>query len=304
MLRLGPFRVGPGRTGRRISGRYDLDGRVATVTTGPDSTAFGSGSWMFGYDSLNRLSTAALPPGRRVWLCLRRQRQPQAGNARRRGHQLHVLRCDQSSAGDDRRARPILHLRRGRQYRDQWRPCVHLRWPRSIVAGEQRLQLRDQRSRSAGEQERAGGNRVLRVRRAGAPHRRVRRVRRRTAGDRLPRGYAGRERAYFGVRRRRHLSDLQRSPQHAAAHHRRGQSNGVGVADSTRSARARRTRTRAGSGRSRSTCGSPASTTTPRPGCITTTSAITIRGSGGMWRVIRLDCAADLPPTPMSMPIR
>ena len=42
---------------------YDLDGRVATVTTGPDSTAFGSGSWMFGYDSLNRLSTAALPPG-------------------------------------------------------------------------------------------------------------------------------------------------------------------------------------------------------------------------------------------------
>ncbi len=42
--------------------------------------------------------------------------------------------------------------------------------------------------------------------------------------------HAGGERASVGVRRRRHLSDLQRSPQHAAAHHRCGESNGMGVA--------------------------------------------------------------------------
>ncbi len=150
---------------------YDLDGRVATVTTGPDSTAFGSGSWMFGYDSLNRLSTAALPPGDAFGYAYdgngNRKQETRAGAATNYTYFAATNRLQ----AIDRRARPILYLRRGRQYRDQWRPCVHLRWPRSIVAGEQRLQLRDQWSRSAGEQERAGGNRVLRVRRAGAPHR-------------------------------------------------------------------------------------------------------------------------------------
>ena len=33
------------------------------MTTGPDTAAFGSGSWLFGYDSLNRLTTATLPQG-------------------------------------------------------------------------------------------------------------------------------------------------------------------------------------------------------------------------------------------------
>ncbi len=42
---------------------FDADGRVATVTTGPDTTAFGNARWTFGYDSLNRLTTATLPQG-------------------------------------------------------------------------------------------------------------------------------------------------------------------------------------------------------------------------------------------------
>jgi RHS repeat-associated protein len=42
---------------------YDLDGRVATLTVGPDSTAFANGNWTFGYDSLDRLASAALPAG-------------------------------------------------------------------------------------------------------------------------------------------------------------------------------------------------------------------------------------------------
>src|SRR5207249_821869 len=42
---------------------YDVDGRVETVTTGPDTATFGSGSWQFGYDSLNRLTSATLPLG-------------------------------------------------------------------------------------------------------------------------------------------------------------------------------------------------------------------------------------------------
>ena len=42
---------------------FDSDGRVATVTTGPDTAAFGSESWQFGYDSLNRLAAATLPLG-------------------------------------------------------------------------------------------------------------------------------------------------------------------------------------------------------------------------------------------------
>ena len=42
---------------------FDLDGRIASLTSGPDTAAYGSESWTFGYDSLNRLTTAALPVG-------------------------------------------------------------------------------------------------------------------------------------------------------------------------------------------------------------------------------------------------
>ena len=42
---------------------FDLDGRIASLTLGPDTAAYGSESWSFGYDSLNRLTTAALPQG-------------------------------------------------------------------------------------------------------------------------------------------------------------------------------------------------------------------------------------------------
>ena len=42
---------------------FDADGRVATVTTGPDTSALDNGRWTFGYDLLNRLTSAALPQG-------------------------------------------------------------------------------------------------------------------------------------------------------------------------------------------------------------------------------------------------
>ncbi len=41
----------------------DLDGRIASLTLGPDTAAYGNESWSFGYDSLNRLTMAALPQG-------------------------------------------------------------------------------------------------------------------------------------------------------------------------------------------------------------------------------------------------
>ena len=45
---------------------FDLDGRVASLTLGPDTTAHGNETWSFGYDSLNRLTTAALPQGETI----------------------------------------------------------------------------------------------------------------------------------------------------------------------------------------------------------------------------------------------
>ena len=42
---------------------YDTDGRLATLTLGPDAAAYGNESWTFGYDGLNRLGAAALPQG-------------------------------------------------------------------------------------------------------------------------------------------------------------------------------------------------------------------------------------------------
>ena len=56
-------RAGPGRTARSISAPTIADGRVATVTTGPDTATFGGGGWTFGYDSLDRLTGATLPQG-------------------------------------------------------------------------------------------------------------------------------------------------------------------------------------------------------------------------------------------------
>ena len=48
----------------QIYGRtYDLDGRMTTLTTGPDSTAFGNGNWAFSYDAVDRVATATLPTG-------------------------------------------------------------------------------------------------------------------------------------------------------------------------------------------------------------------------------------------------
>jgi YD repeat-containing protein len=42
---------------------HDADGRIATVTSGPDTSAYGSETWTFGYDALNRLTSATLPQG-------------------------------------------------------------------------------------------------------------------------------------------------------------------------------------------------------------------------------------------------
>ena len=50
-------------SGKVYQRNYDPDGRVATVTTGPDTATFGSGGWNFGYDSLDRLTSATLPQG-------------------------------------------------------------------------------------------------------------------------------------------------------------------------------------------------------------------------------------------------
>lgn len=51
---------GNGQTYRRD---YDADGRIATVTSGPNTAAYGSETWTFGYDVLNRLTAAVLPQG-------------------------------------------------------------------------------------------------------------------------------------------------------------------------------------------------------------------------------------------------
>jgi RHS repeat-associated protein len=49
--------------GQQYRRAADLDGRIVSLTLGPDTAAFGSESWSFGYDSLNRLTTAVLPQG-------------------------------------------------------------------------------------------------------------------------------------------------------------------------------------------------------------------------------------------------
>ncbi len=99
---------------------YDLDGRVATVTTGPDSTAFGSGSWMFGYDSLNRLTTATLPPGDAFAYAYdgngNRKQETRAGAATNYAYFAASNRLQASTGA----ASTSLHLRRGGQSRDQW----------------------------------------------------------------------------------------------------------------------------------------------------------------------------------------
>jgi RHS repeat-associated protein len=59
----GPVESWTWANGQAYRRTYDLDGRIATLTTGPDSTAFGSGSWSFGYDTLDRLAAATLPAG-------------------------------------------------------------------------------------------------------------------------------------------------------------------------------------------------------------------------------------------------
>jgi RHS repeat-associated protein len=59
----GPVQGWTWANGQAYRRTFDADGRVATVTTGPDTAAFGGGSWQFGYDSLNRLMNATLPPG-------------------------------------------------------------------------------------------------------------------------------------------------------------------------------------------------------------------------------------------------
>jgi RHS repeat-associated protein len=59
----GPVQAWTWANGQVYRRTYDLDGRVATLTTGPDSTAFGNGNWTFGYDPLDRLAAATLPAG-------------------------------------------------------------------------------------------------------------------------------------------------------------------------------------------------------------------------------------------------
>ena len=49
--------------GQKYQRSYDLDGRIATLTTGPDTATFAKGDSAFGYDSLNRLTTATLSWG-------------------------------------------------------------------------------------------------------------------------------------------------------------------------------------------------------------------------------------------------
>ena len=59
----GPIAGWTWANGQAYRRTYDLDGRIATLTTGPDSAAFGSGSWTFGYDALDRLADATSPAG-------------------------------------------------------------------------------------------------------------------------------------------------------------------------------------------------------------------------------------------------
>ena len=47
----GPVQGWTWANGQGYRRTYDPDGRVATVTTGPDTATFGGGSWQFGYDS-------------------------------------------------------------------------------------------------------------------------------------------------------------------------------------------------------------------------------------------------------------
>jgi len=49
--------------GEAMGRTYDLDGRLGSVTLGPGSATYGDLSQVFGYDSVNRLSTASLAAG-------------------------------------------------------------------------------------------------------------------------------------------------------------------------------------------------------------------------------------------------
>ena len=49
--------------GQRYRRDFDADGRIAALTLGPDTLSYGSEAWTFGYDALNRLTSALLPQG-------------------------------------------------------------------------------------------------------------------------------------------------------------------------------------------------------------------------------------------------
>ena len=275
-------------SGKVYQRNYDPDGRVATVTTGPDTATFGSGGWNFGYDSLDRLTSATLPQGESFAYAYdangNRKQETRTGAATNYGYFAGSNRL-QNVTGEAARSFAydaagnltnngsviLAYDGRGRlvQASNGYRYAINGMGQRVSKSGPSGTTYftYDEQGRLIGEYDASGTVRQELVYLADTP---VASVRPAASG---------------GIDIYPIYTDHLNTPRliiNAA-----NRTTWEWPLDTFGAAAANKTR--AGSARSRSTCDSPASTMMPRRGCTTTISGTTIRASGGTWRVIRLD---------------
>ncbi|MEO8306260.1 MAG: RHS repeat-associated core domain-containing protein [Betaproteobacteria bacterium] len=85
---------------------FDADGRIAALTLGPNMAAYGDERWTFGYDGLNRLTSAVLPQGESFAYVYdangNRKQEVRAGAATNYGYAIGSNRLQQSSGASVR----------------------------------------------------------------------------------------------------------------------------------------------------------------------------------------------------------